>query len=255
MIHPTAIIHPKAQIGSGCKIGPYCVIGENVVMGDDCELISHVVIDGHTTLGKGNIVYPFVSIGLRSQDLKYKGGITHTKIGDGNTFREYVSIHSATSDGEYTTVGSHNNILASCHIAHNATLGNHIIISNMTGLSGHTTVEDCAIIAGMVGVHQFVRVGTMSMTGGCSRITQDVPPYMMVAGNPPQAHGINKVGLDRNGVAEEAQSALKKAYKILCRDVMNMSQALERIEAEVPPLPEIQHLAAFCRASTRGIVK
>ena len=255
MIHSTAIIHPNAQIGSGCEIGPYCVIGENVVLGNYCRLRSHVVIDGHTTLGESNEIYPFTSIGLKSQDLKWKGGITRTRIGSFNTIREYVSIHSATGDGEYTTVGDHNNILASCHLAHNVTLGSHVIISNMTGLTGHVVVEDYAIISGIVGIHQFCRIGKMSMTGGCSKATQDVPPYMIVDGNPAQNHGLNKVGLERNGVSEESQAALKRAFKILCREGLSTPNALNRIEAELPALPEIKHLIEFCRASVRGITK
>src|SRR5258706_148970 len=156
MIHPTAIIHPKAQIGAGCEIGPYCVIGENVVLGDACRLHSHVVIDGHTTLGQGNEIFPFASIGLKTQDLKWKGGVTRTQIGDKNTFREYVTIHSATSDGETTIVGSNNHILAYCHVAHNCVLGNHIIMSNVATLAGHVTVEDNAVIAGLAAGHQYV---------------------------------------------------------------------------------------------------
>src|SRR5687767_2582982 len=153
MIHPTAIIHPKAQVPASCEIGPYCVIGEHVTLGAGNQLHSHVVIDGHTTLGQGNEIFPFASIGLKTQDLKWKGGITRTEIGDFNTFREYVTVHSATSDGEVTKVGSHNHILAYSHLAHNVVLGDHIIMSNLATLAGHVTVEDRAVIAGMAGVH------------------------------------------------------------------------------------------------------
>lgn len=255
MIHPTAIVHPKAQIGSGCEVGPYCVIGEHVTLGNNCRLISHVVIDGHTTLGEGNEIYPFASIGLKTQDLKWNGGTTYTKIGSFNTIREYVSIHSGTGDGECTTIGDHNNILAATHVAHNVTLGSHIIISGITGLTGHVVVEDYAVISGLVGYHHFCRVGTMSMTGGCSKVVQDVPPYMLVDGNPAVTRGLNKVGLDRNGVSEEAQSVLKRAFKILCRDGLSTPNALVRIEAELPQLPEIKHLIEFCRKSVRGITR
>ena len=151
MFHPTAIVHPKAKIGPGCEIGPYCVIGEHVALGKKCKLHSHVVIDGHTTLGKENEIFPFASIGLKTQDLKWKGGVTRTEIGDGNTFREYVTIHSATGDGEVTRVGSHNTILAYCHVAHNCALGSHIIMSNVATLAGHVTVEDHAVIGGLGG--------------------------------------------------------------------------------------------------------
>jgi UDP-N-acetylglucosamine acyltransferase len=255
MVHHTAIIHPKAQIGPQCEIGPYCVIGENVALGDGCKLHSHVVIDGYTKLGRENEIFPFASIGLKTQDLKWKGGVTHTEIGDGNTFREYVTIHSATGDGEVTRVGSHNYILAYCHIAHNVTLGSHVIMSNVATLGGHVTVEDHAVIGGLAAVHQFCRVGKMSMIGGCSKIVQDVPPFMIVDGNPAETRTINKVGLERHGLSEEAQNALRHAYKILFREGLTIPNALAKIEQELPKLPEMQYLVNFVRTSERGISK
>jgi UDP-N-acetylglucosamine acyltransferase len=255
MVHPTAIVHPGAQIGADCQIGPYCVIGENVVLGPRCRLHSHVVIDGHTRLGEGNEIFPFASIGLKTQDLKWKGGITHTDIGDNNTFREYVTIHSATSDGEVTKVGSNNHILAYCHMAHNVQLGNHIIMSNVATLGGHVIVEDYSVIGGLGAVHQFCRIGRLSMIGGCSKIVQDVPPFMIVDGNPGETRTINKIGMERRGIPEETQSALRLAYKMLCRDGLTTANALAKMEQELPPLPEVQHLVQFIRASERGICK
>jgi len=253
--HSTAVIHPGAQVGDGCEIGPYCVIGANVVLGPGCTLHSHVVIDGHTVLGRENEIFPFASIGLKTQDLKWKGGITHTQIGDRNTFREYVTIHSATSDGETTVVGSDNHILAYCHLAHNVNLGNHIIMSNVGTLAGHVTVEDHAVIGGLVAIHQFCRVGRMSMIGGCSKVVQDVPPFMLADGNPAQTRTVNKVGLERRGVSEEAQAALKEAYKILFREGLTISNALVKIESELPKSPEMEHLLQFARTSQRGLSK
>ena len=255
MIHPTAVIHPSASVGANCRIGPYCVVGEFVTLGDECHLHSHIVIDGHTTLGQKNEIFPFASIGLKSQDLKWRGGTTHTRIGDHNTFREYVTIHSATSDGHATVVGSHNHILAYCHIAHDVVLGNHVIISNVGTLAGHVVVEDHAIIGGLAAVHQFCRIGTMSIIGGCSKVVQDVPPYMLADGNPAETRTVNKVGLERNGVSPEAQAALRQAYKILFREGLTISNALIRIEAELPKLPEVLHLIHFARTSSRGISK
>ena len=255
MHHPTAIIHPRAQIGADCLIGPYCIIGEHVTLGDRCRLHSHVVIDGHTRLGRDNEVFPFASIGLKTQDLKWKGGITRTEIGDGNTFRESVTVHSATGDGEATVIGSHNNILACCHVAHTVVIGNHVIMSNYVGLAGHITVGDHAVLGGMAAVHQFCRVGKFSMIGGCSKVVQDVPPFMIADGNPAETRAINKVGLERNGVTEEAQSALKQAYKILFRGGLTVPNALAKIGAEVPQLPEILYLLEFIRGSERGITK
>jgi UDP-N-acetylglucosamine acyltransferase len=255
MHHPTAVIHPDAQIGANCRIGPYCVIGEHVVLGDGCQLHSHVVIGGHTTLGRGNEIFPFASIGLKTQDLKWKGGLTRTQIGDENTFRESVTVHSATGDGEITVIGSHNQILAYCHLAHNAKLGDHIIISNVGTLAGHVIVEDYAVIGGLVAIHQFCRIGRMSIIGGCSKVVQDVVPYMMADGNPTRTRTINKVGMERHGISTQAQAALKRAYKILFREGLTIPNALALIEAELPPLAEVQHLVEFTRASERGISK
>ena len=254
MVHPTAIIHPQSRIGADCEIGPCCVIGEHVELGPGCRLHSHVVIDGHTRLGQSNEIFPFASIGLRTQDLKWKGGLTRTEIGDHNTIRECVTIHSATGEGEATVIGSHNNILANSHIGHNVVLGNRVIIS-MAALAGHVVVEDHALVGGLSAVHQFCRIGTMAMTGGCTKVVQDVAPYVIVDGNPAEARTINKVGLERNGVPEGAQAALRQAYKILFRDGLTTSNALARIESELPPLPEVKHLVQFIRGSERGITK
>jgi len=254
-IHPTAIVSPKAQIGAGCSIGPYCVIGPEVVLGARCTLYSHVVIDGNTVLGEGNEVYPFATIGLKTQDLKWKGGTTCTRIGDFNTIREHVTIHSATGAGECTTVGSRNNLLAGAHVAHNVVMGNNVIMSNVGTLAGHVIVEDHAVIGGLAAIHQFCRIGKMSIIGGCSKVVQDVPPFMMADGNPATTRTINKVGMMRNGVSEEAQAALKQAYKILFRSGLTIPNALTKMEAELPQLPEVQHLIAFARASERGLGK
>jgi UDP-N-acetylglucosamine acyltransferase len=254
-IHPTAVIHPGAQIGEACQIGPYCVIGPDVVLGPRCHLHSHVVIDGHTRLGEGNEIFPFASIGLKTQDLKWKGGHTRTEIGNHNTFREYVTVHSATADGEVTRVGSYNHILAYCHLAHNVSLGDRVIMSNVATLAGHVIVEDHAVIGGLAAVHQFCRIGRMSIIGGCSKVVQDVPPFMLADGNPAATRTVNKVGMERNGVSEDAQSAMRQAYKILFREGLTVANALARITQELPPLPEIQHLLQFARSSERGLSK
>lgn len=255
MIHPTAIIHPKAQIGKDCEIGPYCVIGEHVTLGDNCKLLSHVVVDGHTVLGNRNQIFPFAAIGLKTQDLKWKGGVTHLRIGDDNVFREGVTIHSATDDGDTTLVGSNNVLLTHVHIAHDCQLGNHIIMSGFAGLAGHVVIEDHVVLGGYVAVHQFCRIGKLSMVGGCSKLRQDLAPFMLADGSPAETHTVNKIGMERHGVSEEAITALRAAYKILFREGLLMSNAVARVEAELPPLPEIQHLVQFIRASERGISK
>ena len=206
-IHSTAVIEGGAQIGDGCKIGPYCVIGPDVKLGSGCKLHSHVVINGRTEIGEDNEFYPFCSIGLKTQDLKWDGGISGTQIGSNNTFREYVTVHSATGDGDVTVVGSHNNLLAYTHVAHDCQLGDHIIMSNVGTLAGHVIVEDRAIIGGLAAVHQFCRIGTMSIIGGCSKVVQDIPPYMMADGSPAVTRALNK----------EVQKSLKQAHRILFR--------------------------------------
>jgi UDP-N-acetylglucosamine acyltransferase len=252
-IHPTAVVHAAARIGSGCLIGPYCVIGEHVQLGDHNKLHSHVVLDGHTSLGTGNDIYPFASIGLKSQDLKWKGGVTRVEIGNDNTFREHVTVNSATAEGGVTRIGSHNHLLAYAHVAHDCTLGNHIVMSNVATLAGHIVVEDFATVGGLAAVHQFCRIGMMSIIGGCSKVVQDVPPFMLVDGNPAETRTINKVGLDRNGVTEETQNALKQAYRILFRDGLTIPNALARIESELPGSVELKHLVHFARSSERGL--
>jgi UDP-N-acetylglucosamine acyltransferase len=254
-IHPTAIVHSGAQIGSSVFIGPYCVIGESVILSDGCKLHSHVVIDGHTVLGKNNEVFPFASLGLKTQDLKWKGGTARVEIGEHNTFREYVTVNSATADGGVTRIGSHNHLLAYSHVAHDCTLGDHIVMSNVATLAGHVIAEDHAVIGGLAAVHQFCRIGTMSIIGGCAKVVQDVPPFMLVDGNPAETRTVNKVGLERNSVSEGAQNALKQAFKILFRDGLTISNALAKIETELPSSPELKHLVQFVRTSERGVCK
>jgi UDP-N-acetylglucosamine acyltransferase len=255
MIHSTAIIHPRAQIGSNCEIGAYCVIGKNVILGENCRLHSHVVLDGHTKLGKGNEIFPFTALGAKTQDLKFKGGNPRLEIGDHNVFREGVTVHCATNDGDATIIGSNNLILIHAHVAHDCILGNGIIMSGYAGLAGHVMIGDFAVISGYVAVHQFCRIGKLAMIGGCSKVRQDIPPFMLADGEPAKILTVNKIGLERNGVSEEAQNALRSACKILFRESLTVSNALIKIESELPPLPEIKHLLEFVRASARGISK
>jgi len=254
-IHPSAIVHPDARLGAGCHIGPYCIIGQHVELGEECHLHSHVVVDGHTRLGRANELFPFASVGLKTQDLKWRGGTTRTIIGDGNTFREHVTVHSATAEGGETRVGNHNHFLAYSHIAHDCVVGNHVIMSNVATLAGHVVVEDYAVIGGLAAVHQFCRIGRMALVGGCSKVVQDVPPYMIADGNPAVVRAPNRVGMERQGVSAEAQRALRMACRILFRDSLSTKNALARIEAELPELQEVQYLIDFIQRSERGICK
>ena len=254
-IHSSVVIETGAQIAEGCHIGPYCVIGANVTLGQGCTLHSHIVIDGHTELGEANTLYPFASIGLQSQDLKHSGGTTHTRIGTHNTFREYITVHSATDEGDATVIGSHNNLLAYTHVAHDCQLGDHIVMSNVATLAGHVTVEDRTIIGGLAAVHQFCRIGTMSIIGGCSKVVQDIPPYMMADGNPATTRALNKEGLKRNEVSAESQAALKQAHRILFRENLTSTKGVDKTRAEVPASDEIEHLLTFIESSQRGIAR
>jgi UDP-N-acetylglucosamine acyltransferase len=254
-IHSTALIDPQAEIAADCEVGPYCVIGPTVKLGEGARLHSHVVLGGLTTIGPRCEFYPFACIGLKTQDLKYQGGKCYLEIGSDNVFREHVTVHTATGDGLYTRVGSHNNFLSYAHIAHDCTVGDHVIFSNNGTLAGHVTVEDHAIVGGLAAVHQFCRIGRMSIIGGCAKVVQDVPPYMIVDGNPAETRGVNKVGLDRNGVPEEAQKALREAFKIVFKSGLTLANALDRLSGELPQSLELSHFVDFCRKSERGIAR
>lgn len=253
-LHPAAVIDPRAQIGANVEIGPYCVIGPDVTIGDGAKLLSHVVVDGHTTIGAECKLFPFASIGTQTQDLKFRGGKTAVEIGARTTLREYVTVNAGTNEGEVTRVGADCHILAYCHIAHACQLGDHVIMSNATNLAGDVQVEDCAVLGGLTGVHQFCRIGKMCMVGACTKVTKDCPPYMIVDGNPAAVHGPNNVGLQRNNVPAERRQLIKAAYRLLYREGLSVSQALERIRTELDSCSEIEHLVAFIAAARRGII-
>ena len=255
MIHPTAIIDSRAQLGTGCEVGPYSIIGANVKLGDGCRLHSHVVIDGLTTIGPRNEFYPFACIGLKTQDLKYTGGKCYLDIGTDNVFREHATVHTATGDDLHTRVGSHGNFLAYSHIAHDCVVGDHVIFSNNGTLAGHVVVEDYAIVGGLAAVHQFCRIGKMSIIGGCAKIVQDVPPFMIVDGHPGATRGVNKVGMERNGLSAEVIRTLLESYKIVFKSGLTLAVALDKLQIELPQSIELAHFVDFCRKSERGIAR
>ncbi|MBI4865311.1 MAG: acyl-ACP--UDP-N-acetylglucosamine O-acyltransferase [Candidatus Wallbacteria bacterium] len=255
VIHPTAVVSAKAELGEDVSIGPYSVIAEDVVIGDATEIGPHVVVDRYTTLGKRNKIHSGAVIGGTSQDLKFKGDRSYLVIGDDNIIREYVTINRATVPEAVTRLGNGNAILAYCHIAHDCILGSHITISNVSTLAGHCEVEDNAGLGGYVGVHQFVKIGSMAFVGGWSKVVKDVPPYVKVEGSPLKVYGLNSVGLERRGVTAESRRALRKAYNFLFRSELNVSQAVEVIRKEVEPTAEVLHLLDFLSRATRGICK
>ena len=255
VIHPTAVIDPAAQIGEGCAIGPYCIVGPGVELGPDSWLQHHVSLGGPSRFGRGNRFFAFSAIGGQTQDLKYAGEPTHLEVGDHNTFREFVTVHRGTAPGSCTRLGSGGNFLAYAHIAHDCLIGNNVIFSNNGTLAGHVEVGDHAVIGGLTAVHQFCRIGAYALTGGCSKIVQDVPPFMIADGNPAKVRSYNKVALERNNFPEETQRAIKDAYRLIYRSERNLQQAIERMRSDLPETPEIAQLLAFVTNSPRGIIR
>lgn len=253
-IHPTAIIEQGAQIGVDVTIEPYAVIKSTVVIGDRAVIKSHAFIEGFTTIGEGTTIYPFASIGTKTQDLKFKGEKTFVNIGKNCEIREYVTINSSSGENTEVALGDNCLIMANCHIAHNCILGNRIIMGNNAALAGHVIVEDNAIISGLTGVHQFVRIGRHAMVGGMSRITRDICPFVIGGGIPFKLGGLNLIGLKRHGLKLNVRLELSKAFKILFRSKLAINEALERIETELELFPEIKHLISFCRESKRGLM-
>ncbi len=254
-IHPTAVVHPNAEVGSRVAIGPYSIIGPHVVIGSGCRIGSHVIIDGHTRLGANNRIFTGAVVGSQTQDLKHAGGKTRLVIGENNIIREYVTINTSTSEENETRIGSNNLLMAYSHVAHECRVHNGVIMANTATLAGHVTVEDKVVLGGLAAIHQFVRIGTMAIVGGCSKVIKDVLPYSMVDGHPTTCHGTNSVGLKRNGIPEDVRAKVKRAIKITCRSNLNTSQALEKLRAEFDSCAEIDHLIHFIETSSRGICK
>ena len=255
-IHPTAIVHPKARLSEAVEIGPYSVVGEHVKLGRGVQVAAHVVIDGQTEIGEGCRIFPFASIGLVPQDLKFKGEESSVVIGKHNTIREYVTVHRGTGPGGgVTRVGDHNLLMAYVHVAHDCQVGSHVILANAATLAGHITVRDFAVVGGLTGVHQFVRIGRHAIIGGCSAVPQDIPPFVSAVGNRAKLYGLNTVGLKRHGFGDEQLAALKSAYKILFRSKLSMKEAVKKVRDEWPHSPEAQELATFIETSERGICR
>jgi UDP-N-acetylglucosamine acyltransferase len=259
-IHPTAIVAPGASIPASCTVGPFCTVGPNVVLGEDCELVSHVVLDGHTTLGKGNKVFSFACIGIAPQDLKYAGEPTCVTLGDRNTIREYVTIsRGTTGGGGVTAVGDGCLIMAYTHIGHDSHIGNGCILANSATLAGHVTVEDYAVVGALCPVHQFCRIGRYAYIGGGTTITQDVLPYSLTSiERNNHAYGLNKVGLERRGFTPDEIKQLRHAYRLLLASKRNTTQALEAIRESIASETAGEHvayLADFIANSQRGVIK
>ena len=254
--HSTAIIDAKASIDSDVNVGPYTVIGPNVVIESGCKIGPHVVINGPTHIGKNNTIFQYASIGEVPQDKKFHGEQSKLVIGEGNTIREFVTINRGTEDGGgVTTIGNNNWLMAYIHIAHDCIIGNNAILSNGASLAGHVSVDDNAILGGFTLVHQFCRIGAFAFCGMGSAISKDVPPYIMINGNPAHPHGINSEGLKRNGFSKEAIKAIKESYKVIYRAGLTVEAAKEKLEIHATKNTEVKALIEFIENSQRGIVR
>jgi UDP-N-acetylglucosamine acyltransferase len=256
-IHPTAIVDPAARVSESAEIGPYSIVGAEVAIGARTRLMAHVFIEGPTTIGEDNLFFPYSTIGVASQDLKYKGERAETRIGDRNRIREFVTIHRGTAGGgALTSIGSDNLLMVYTHVAHDVTVGDHVILANSVGVAGHVRIEDWVDVSPFTGIHQFCRIGRHAFIGPYSVVKQDVMPYSLTSHKPELAvFGANAIGLERRGVAKPAIEGLQTAFRLLTRSQLNTTQAIERIRAEVPPCPEVDELIEFIRASERGVIK
>ena len=257
LIHPTAIVHPEAQLHPTVRVDPYAIIGSQVKIGASTIIGSHAVIDGYTEIGSHNKIFPGAAIGLEPQDLKYKGANSLVKIGDNNQIREYVTVNKATEEGEATIIGNGNLLMAYSHVAHNCVIGNEVIIANNVAMAGHVCIESRAVVSGVLGIHQFVHIGRMAMVGGMSRINRDVPPYMLVEGNPARVRSLNFVGLKRKGFSKEELRNLKKAFRILYSEGLSLENAIAKLEL-LEQIKPIKHLRDFLKTSSsdgrRGLI-
>ncbi len=256
-IHPTAIVDPLARIAESADIGPYCIVGAEVEIGARTRLIANLYIEGPTWIGEDNLFYPFSSVGMASQDRKYKGERAETRIGDRNSIREFVTIHRGTQGGGLlTSIGSDNLLMTYSHVAHDVRIGDHVILGNSVGLAGHVTIEDWVDVSPFSGVHQFCRIGRHAFIGPYSVVKQDVMPYSLTSNKPElSVFGANSIGLERRGFDKTTIEALQTAFRLLTRAQLNTSQAIERIRAEVAACAEIEELLGFIRASERGVIK
>ncbi|HEY9906241.1 MAG TPA: acyl-ACP--UDP-N-acetylglucosamine O-acyltransferase [Thermosynechococcaceae cyanobacterium] len=250
LIHPTAVIHPGAELHPTVRVGAYAVIGERVKIGAETTIGAHVILDGRTEIGARNEIFPGAAIGLEPQDLKYDGSESLVKIGNDNRIREHVTINRATGVGETTAIGNGNLLMAYVHVAHNCVVENQVIITNAVALAGHVRIESQARIGGLVGIHQFVHIGRLAMVGGMSRIERDVPPFMLVEGNPARVRSLNLVGLKRAGVTEGETyyESLKQAFRLLYRSGLTLNEALEKLDRQIDN-EYLQHLHRFLAQS------
>jgi UDP-N-acetylglucosamine acyltransferase len=256
-IHPTAIVDSKADIAESAEIGPYCVVSAGVRIGAGTRIVAHVYLEGPLEISENNVFYPYSTVGVAPQDLKYKGEPSSTRIGSRNKIREFVTIHRGTEGGGMlTSIGDDNLLMAYVHVAHDVAIGNHAVLANAATIGGHVIVGDWAVVSAGSAIHQFCKVGRHAIVGGYSVITQDVLPFSMtVSEREVKVFGANVTGLERRGFAPENIERLQKAFRLLTRSGLNTSQALARVREEIPSSEEIDELMAFINASKRGVIK
>jgi UDP-N-acetylglucosamine acyltransferase len=255
-IHPTAIVDPQAEIDSDVEIGAYSIVGAGVRIGKGSKIHSHVVVQGRTILGEANVIFPFATVGSAPQDLKYQGEPSELIIGNRNTIREYVSLNPGTRGGGMVTrVGDQNLLMMYCHIAHDCIVGNRNVVANGATLGGHVIIEDFVIVGGLVGIHQFVRIGTGAILGAGSMVSKDVPPYCNATGDRAKLHGLNVEGLKRRGFDKSIVDAIRKAYRICFQSKLKTEDALRKIRQELPAIPEVEKFVSFVAASERGVCR
>ncbi|MEN9636403.1 MAG: hypothetical protein RL077_4807 [Verrucomicrobiota bacterium] len=253
-IHPTAIIESGAQLGLGVVVGAYGFVGRGVTLGAGTRLHHHASVEGHTTLGEQCEIFPYACIGGKTQDMKFRGGQPGLRVGDRNIFREYVTIHTATNDGDFTVMGSDNVLLGACHVAHDCVIGSHTVMSNGAMLAGHVTIEDYVVIGGYGGIHQFCRLGAYAMLSATAKLVHDLPPFFIADGTPAEVRAINRVGLERNGFNAEQLDRVKQIYRILYREGLNRTQALEKLSSQPEAVSdEFRRVLNFARSSERGL--
>jgi UDP-N-acetylglucosamine acyltransferase len=252
-VHPTALVDPGASLGEGVEVGPYAIVGPGVSLAAGCRIGPHATLERNVRLGAGARVGQGSILGGDPQDLKYRGEESWVEIGAGTIIREYATINRGTARSGVTRIGAGSFVMSYVHVAHDCQIGDGVILSNATQLAGHVTIQDRANLSGLVAVHQFVTIGTLAFIGGCSRVTQDIPPYLTAVGNPVELFGLNSVGLQRAGFAPDTIAVLKRLYRLCFNSELNFSQAMDRARMELPPLPEVERFLEFLATSERGV--
>jgi UDP-N-acetylglucosamine acyltransferase len=254
-IHSSAIISPKAKLANNVSVGPFSIISDNVSIGADTKIGAHCVIEGNTTIGKNCEIFTGAVIGSRPQDLKFKGEKVFLEIGNNNIIREYCTLNPGTAEGSKTEVGDDNLLMAYSHVAHDCRVGNGCVLANNSTLAGHVSIEDKAVIGGIVAIHQFVRIGMLAIIGGCSKVVQDIPPFSTCDGHPARVYGLNLIGLRRKGISHDSIKKIDQAFKLIFNSGLSVKHALERVEKELEKTEEINYLINFVKSSERGLTR